>query len=278
MRSPYKIEGPAVISFSGGRTSGYMLRKCLDEGLGEDVHVVFADTGKERPETYDFVRECSERWGVEVHWVSRPGGFEKLIRDRKFLPNPVARMCTSDLKVKEIQRFMQGRGYDFWTMVVGLRHDEPGRVAKKRNAVDRYWDYTLPLAQAKVTEREVIAFWEAQPFGLDLRQDEGNCDLCFLKGRRKLVAILADRPELADWWIAREREIGARFRKEYSYEDLLDEAQRVRSQLELGVDVRLEHVYRRPRAAKRVAEDKSVQLALDALGLEDDARPCMCTD
>jgi 3'-phosphoadenosine 5'-phosphosulfate sulfotransferase (PAPS reductase)/FAD synthetase len=65
--NPYKIEGPAVISFSGGRTSAYMLRKVLDAHEGElppDVFVVFADTGKERPETLDFVRECSKRWGV----------------------------------------------------------------------------------------------------------------------------------------------------------------------------------------------------------------------
>ena len=28
--NPYLIEGPAVISFSGGRTSGYMLKHILD--------------------------------------------------------------------------------------------------------------------------------------------------------------------------------------------------------------------------------------------------------
>lgn len=32
-RDPFLIEGPAVISFSGGRTSGYMLRRVLDAGL-----------------------------------------------------------------------------------------------------------------------------------------------------------------------------------------------------------------------------------------------------
>jgi 3'-phosphoadenosine 5'-phosphosulfate sulfotransferase (PAPS reductase)/FAD synthetase len=75
-RSPFCIEGPALISFSGGRTSAYMLRRILDEGLQPDVHIVFADTGRERPETYEFVTRCAEEWGVEVHWVHRPGYFE----------------------------------------------------------------------------------------------------------------------------------------------------------------------------------------------------------
>lgn len=49
MRNPCKIEGPAVISFSGGRTSGMMLRAILDAHGGTlpaDVRVLFANTGK----------------------------------------------------------------------------------------------------------------------------------------------------------------------------------------------------------------------------------------
>ena len=39
----YKMTGPALISFSGGRTSGFMLHNILEAngGLPKDVHVVF---------------------------------------------------------------------------------------------------------------------------------------------------------------------------------------------------------------------------------------------
>ncbi|THF55938.1 adenine nucleotide alpha hydrolase family protein [Pseudothauera rhizosphaerae] len=56
MADPCRVEGPAVISFSGGRTSGMMLRKILDSHGGQlpnDVRVLFANTGKEAPETLD---------------------------------------------------------------------------------------------------------------------------------------------------------------------------------------------------------------------------------
>ena len=71
-RNPYKIEGPTLISFSGGRTSGFMLYHILQAHNGtlpDDVHVTFANTGKECDETLDFVKDCGEHWGVDIHWL-----------------------------------------------------------------------------------------------------------------------------------------------------------------------------------------------------------------
>ncbi len=59
--NPYLITGPALISFSGGRTSAYMLWQILAAHGGQlpdDVHICFANTGKEREETLRFVHEC----------------------------------------------------------------------------------------------------------------------------------------------------------------------------------------------------------------------------
>ncbi len=64
MSDPFHITGPALISFSGGRTSGYMLWRILQAHGGtlpDDVYVTFANTGKEREETLRFVYECGSR-------------------------------------------------------------------------------------------------------------------------------------------------------------------------------------------------------------------------
>lgn len=214
MSDPFLIEGPAVISFSGGRTSGYMLRRILDAGLQPDVHVIFADTGKERHETYMFVCEVGARWNVTIHWVCRPGYFTQLITDRG-LPNPVFRFCTQELKIRPMRDFMRGLGYEHWTNVVGIRADEPRRVVRLRAAdAERRerWDIALPLADAGVTEADVMAFWAAQPFDLQLRSYEGNCDLCFLKHPRKRQQIMRERPDLAVWWLEQEARTGSTFR------------------------------------------------------------------
>jgi len=214
---PFKIDGPAVISFSGGRTSAYMLRRILDSARTvdmDDVHVLFADTGKEREETYQFVRDCAARWQVLIHWVQRPGQFTQLITDRKGLPNPLMRFCTQELKIRPMRDFMLAHGYEHWTNVVGIRADEPRRVARMRAPNRERWDIALPLAEAGITEADVMAFWATQPFDLQLRPDDGNCDLCFLKGYYKIRNLVRERPDLAAWWIEQEARTGSVFRRD----------------------------------------------------------------
>lgn len=213
---PFCIEGPAVISFSGGRTSGYMLRRILDAGLQPDVHVLFADTGQEFPETYDFVRACASFWTVPIHWVYRPGHFTQLITDKQFLPNPVMRFCTTELKLVPIREYMESHGYAAWDTVVGIRADEPRRVVTMR---DR--GLLIPLATVGVTRAEVMAFWRAQPFDLALQPHESNCDLCFLKGLGIRRQIARDHPDRLGWWVEQERRIGGTFRHDtIRYADL----------------------------------------------------------
>jgi 3'-phosphoadenosine 5'-phosphosulfate sulfotransferase (PAPS reductase)/FAD synthetase len=191
--NPYKIDGPALISFSGGRTSGFMLWNIIQAHGGtlpEDVYVTFANTGKEAPETLDFVHEIGEKWGVKIHWLelyfgeerpvyrtkevtyetaSRNGEpFEALLDRRKYLPNPVTRFCTSELKIKVMYRFMRKlRGHKNWENVIGLRYDEPRRVA---SAMKQYevWTNVTPMNDAKHTVKDVTNFWEKQNFDLNL--------------------------------------------------------------------------------------------------------------
>ena len=240
-----------MISFSGGRTSALMLRRCLDAGLNDDVHVLFANTGKERNETLDFVHEVATRWSVQVVWLERDPAtkfrrvtyqtaaragepFERLIDERGFLPNPVTRFCTQELKIRVMKAWMRMSGYDHWTNVVGLRADEPHRVARLRAGEGKErWDHAFPLYDAGVRVEDVQTFWRCQSFDLALRPWEGNCDMCFLKGRAKRERVMRDRPDLASWWVAQEArprapsETGGTFRADTPrYSMLLELAKR----------------------------------------------------
>ena len=72
MSNPFKIIEPTCISFSGGRTSAFMLYKVLEAhqmSLPNNCIVCFANTGKEDEATLRFVQACSDNWNVEIHWV-----------------------------------------------------------------------------------------------------------------------------------------------------------------------------------------------------------------
>ena len=264
MRDPFKLTGPTCLSFSGGRTSAYMLWRVLQANTREDIArwliVCFANTGKEDENTLQFVARCSYEWDVRIVWLEYLGEddrmfraftdprwamregepFTALIRRRRFLPNPVTRFCTSELKIRTMHRYLRAfHVWPEWDQFIGIRADEQRRVAKirARGTSTETKDETMciPLADAGVTLQEVDEFWSTQSFKLELttvngKTLDGNCDLCFCKPPAQRLALIARKPERAVWWIAQEdwaasisdKPAGARFNKygEASYAQL----------------------------------------------------------
>lgn len=256
MRGPFKIDGPTCISFSGGRTSAYMLWRVLHKNLGklpDGAIVCFANTGKEDEATLEFVRDCSVNWNVDITWLeyalqdgkpyakqvsfetaSRNGEpFAELIKKRNYLPNPVARFCTGELKVLTIERHFKSLGIDEFETMVGLRADEPRRAAKMRETK------LIPLFDAGVYQHNVQAFWKAQPFDLGLTFRDGvtasgNCDLCFLKGGAQIMSLIAEKPERAVWWAKMEEQIGTFRSDRPSYAQMLKFSQEQRDMFDIN--------------------------------------------
>ena len=181
--NPFLINEPTCISFSGGRTSAYMLYRVLqahDMSLPNEAKVIFCNTGKEHEATLDFVREVEKQWNVPIVWLeylkeqpkfkvvnydtaSRDGEpFAELITNKQFLPNSVMRFCTTELKIHPITRYMASIGHEEFQTFAGIRADEPRRVVKLRETLH------APLALAGVTQIDVQAFWKANSFDLGL--------------------------------------------------------------------------------------------------------------
>lgn len=236
----------------------YQILQAHGGTLPDDVVVCFANTGKEMPQTLDFVHACSENWNVPIVWLelgsarltksegrkkfsyetrivthetaSRNGEpFRSLVEARQYLPNPVARFCTADLKVRRINDYLKSLGWDEWETAVGIRADEQRRAAKiLQGRSDSGEDKILPLYHAGVTKEDIFSFWTAQDFDLKLPNnngttDWGNCDLCFLKSAGKKLSIIREQPELVKWWAETEEIVGSTFRNDHpSYSRMVE--------------------------------------------------------
>lgn len=229
----------------------YKILEAHDGKLPDDVVVTFANTGKEMPQTLDFVQACSDNWGVEIVWLelvdphinedarieyrqvnhrtaSRHGEpFQALLKSSPSIPNAVARNCTAYMKTRVMREYMTDQGFEKGCLsYIGIRGDEMRRAVKLHNQVSEGFLCILPLFEDRVAVDIISDFWEQQNFDLDLPNnngvtDWGNCDLCFLKGKSKRAAIIRERPDLADWWIAAEKFKGQQFRPdEPSYEQM----------------------------------------------------------
>ncbi len=236
MTDHYKLpKGNIQIAFSGGRTSAYMLHEILEANgdLPERVKVTFQNTGREMPETLDFVAEVGDRWDVPITWLeyrpykplfevvghnsaSRCGEpFDALIGRKKALPNTAMRFCTQELKILTARRYAyRALGWRAWTNTRGIRADEKHRAKPSTDKRITNWH---PLCDAGATKHEVSMFWRGQPFGLRLPylhngNPFGNCDGCFLKSEADKAALIRDFPKRAEWWASHERAIGATWR------------------------------------------------------------------
>jgi len=245
-------EGNVLISFSGGRTSGFMLHEILkaNDGLPERCKVLFANTGREMPETLDFVQECSERWNVPITWLeynrrdskvtfdvvnhnsaSRKGEpFESMLTSAKILPNVHRRFCTQELKVRTIKRYLVSQGWTQWVQAIGIRKDEGRRIKVSK---EKRWENWYPLNDAGATKSEVMGFWNSQNFTLNLYgpngvTPKGNCDGCFLKSEATLAMMWREHPDRMQWWAdmetRRSKEIGKKchFHESRTYAGLGD--------------------------------------------------------
>lgn len=211
-----------LISFSGGETSALMSKLILERMSGEydEIRTVFANTGKENPETLEFVQRCDEAYGLGVVWVeaqvadqrgqgtrakvvdfataSRNGEPFEAVIAKYGIPNANYPHCTRELKGNPIRAYAKSIGWGRGTFdtAIGIRTDEIDRMV----ATAREQRLIYPLtSRFPHTKPMVNEFWAHQPFRLPLAGYDGNCQTCWKKSRRKLITIMRKAPEKFEW-------------------------------------------------------------------------------
>ena len=200
-----------VVSFSGGRTSAYLVWLIeKTKKAGEKIVYIFMDTGAEHQKTYDFVRAVAKNFGVEIICLrvcitpelGKANGYKLIPIDeigpdlkpwsgmvKKYgVPYFGGAFCTDRMKLGPFTKYCNehfGKGnYETW---LGIRADEPNRLSKKDGI--RY------LAEiSDLDKQDVIDWWRKQDFDLGIDEWLGNCVFCMKKSDLKLAAAQRDEP------------------------------------------------------------------------------------
>lgn len=266
--SPYFCHGPTIISLSGGRTSGKMLRRVLDAHGGvlpEFVQVCFANTGREREPTLRFVHDMESIWSVKVRWLefltdlasvgpegrfvevgynsaSRRGEpFNRLIARKQALPTGQHRWCTEFLKVRVLFDFARSIGFGEpgqFVEMIGLRADEKQRIDRlRKDPRNEARQLSFPLSTDGVVKDDIFLFWAMQAFDLRLHRGLGNCDHCpFLAVKDRIARAQLD-PTGCTPWAQDEITTGHRYGRYQTFIELLGlAAQSPRLSLNEAVD------------------------------------------
>jgi hypothetical protein len=191
--------------------------------LFESVVFVFANTGKERRETLEFVHRCDREWNLGLVWLesvvngegvacthrivdyasaSRSGEPFEAVIQKYGIPNMNYLHCTRELKANPIRSYINSLGWTDYVTAQGMRIDEPRRIKPKEGVI-------YPLAHMwPTTKPEILDWWKEQPFNLQLKDHQGNCDACHKKHLPKLLRIAQEDEHIFDWWDEMEKRYG----------------------------------------------------------------------
>jgi|TARA_R110001606_G_C15259018_1_gene638239 hypothetical protein len=254
-----------INSLSGGKTSSYIaanypadynvfsLVRTEDEGskfkddkirkLVEDrIQAPFIATAEDDTIIYTML-DLEQYIGKEINWVTGPT-FEKVIGNHGgFLPNKIARYCTTDMKTMPIAQWRHKNIEGDAEMRFGFRANEQSRaktmteklnergmtevkivVGRTKTGTRNRWgviDYckpSFPLIEDAIFKDTIEEFWKDKPVRFSYMN---NCVGCWWRAPM-LLKHMADRhPEKMDWFARQEEGNKGNFRSDVSYREII---------------------------------------------------------
>ena len=182
-----------VLSYGGGVNTVALMILLVRENMPFD-EVVFADTGGEVPETYDYLsitREFLEQHGVPFRIVTAREN-EDLYGcsfRRRVIPSAVWRWSTRDFKVRPIHRYYRTLGVHI-NQYMGIAYDEVDRM---KDSQVEYVTNHYPLIENRVTRQGCIDIIKAE--GLPVPVKSG-CFFCPFSSLDRWRWLYETHPEL----------------------------------------------------------------------------------
>jgi hypothetical protein len=238
MSEENKQAWPVVVSFGGGTNSAAMLIEMTRRGVKPDL-IMFADTGGELPETYQFVLDFSD-WLVdrgmpEVVLVrSESKTLEQDCAERQTLPSLAFgfKTCSQRFKVQPQDKYLNNwtPAREAWASggkvvkLIGYDSDESHRI---KDYDSKKFAVAYPLVEWGWGRKECVAVVAAAGF----KPAKSACFFCPAAKKWEVLSLAKTHPELMERALEMERnakcEVVKGLGRNWRWEDLVkaDEAQ-----------------------------------------------------
>ena len=252
-------------SLSGGKTSSYIAAnypadydvfslvrvedkncKFPDEKIRKEVEdriqAPFIGTAEDDMIVYTML-DLEQYIGRPITWVTGKTFEQSINKHGGFLPNKIARYCTTDMKTMPIAEWRYNNIQEDVAMRFGYRANEMGRakrmmektndngmtevkiVVGKHNNGNNKWktiEYCkpeFPLIDAHLFKDTIEEYWKDKPIRFAYMN---NCVGCWWRSPMLLSHMSKRHPEKMDWFARQEEDNKGRFKSEVSYREIMN--------------------------------------------------------
>ncbi len=182
-----------ILSLSGGKDSAALAVYLRDRVL--NMEYIFHDTGKELPDTYEYLERLEGYLGNRIVKTTFGTTFDDLLRRYGgMIPSNHRRWCTKMMKLKPFEDYI---GDDFCINYVGIRADEDrvGYISHKPNI-----RAVFPFRKDGIPYEGVQRILEDSGLGMPPYTEWGRtrsgCFFCFYQQKIEWVRLKQHCPEL----------------------------------------------------------------------------------
>ena len=237
----------SLVRIEGARFKDEKVRQYVEDKIQKP----FIGTSEEDAIVYTML-DLEQHIGRPITWVSGPT-FDEVIRNKGgYIPNKMARYCTTELKTLPILEWVVQNLDDVPVMRFGYRANEGKRVLKMQERAIGQTIYVkasfskhadgrnkwqeipycipeFPLYEDNIFKDQVEAYWKDQPVRFAYMN---NCVGCFWRSPLLLHKMYEKQPEKMNWFNDQEKSTGNQWRSDCSYESI----KRFKTQIELFDD------------------------------------------
>jgi len=194
-----------ILGLSGGKDSTALAVYMKDRV--PDMEYVFTDTGKELPETYDYLNKIEAFLGKPVVRLNSEYSFDHWLQVFSgFLPSAQMRWCTKNLKLKPFERYVGDEpAYSY----IGIRADEQreGYISHKPNLIP-----VFPFKDDGIVQADVFRILDEAGLGLPSYYEwrtRSGCYFCFFQRKAEWIGLSERHPDLFELAKSYEKTEGA---------------------------------------------------------------------